>query len=195
MAQYTKKTDANGGVRYKDGSKFVGKDNVPENVKAALDEQPEGTVLDELGDVVDPTTDTDEGSGDDDTVVNNTPPAEDDTTVDDQATDDSTEDEGAGDDGEDDEEDEAEDPATPAPAPAPKPRASRAKTEIGGMGFPAKDGKTLSIFSDVPHETVKNVGGIMVPLTNLELTGDASKGIMPKNDAEIIEKLKKLGKV
>ena len=181
MANYSKVTDANGTTRYKDGSKFVKGDDVPENVKNALAEQPDGTVVDEIGDRVDPTTDTDEGSGDDESVPTNTPPVEDDSTVDDQ-------DEGAGDDGEED--DEEEEPEAPAPR-----KRSSSKQEIGGMGFPAKNGKTLSIFSNVPHETVKNVGGHMVPLTNEELTGDASKGILPKTDTEIIEKLKKLGKV
>lgn len=176
MAQYSKVTDANGTTRYKDGSKFVKADDVPENVKTALSESPDGTVVDELADPVNPETDTDEGSGDDDEVQTQTTPA-DDTTDADQ--------DGAGDDGEDDEEEEA---------PAPTRRTAR-KQEIGGMGFPAKNGKTLSIFSDVPHETVKNVGGIMVPLTMEELQGDASKGVEPKTDAEILEKLKKLGKV
>ena len=55
------------------------------------------------------------------------------------------------------------------------------------MGFPAAKGKTLSVFSDVPHETVKNIGGIMVPLTIKEYA--------EKTDAEIIEKLKELGKI
>lgn len=181
MAQYTKKTDGNGSVRYKDGSKFVGQKDVPQNIKDALEANPEGTVIDELGDVVDPSTETDEGS-EDENVAPATPP-EDEATDEDQA-----DDEGAGDDGEEDEAEEEPE------APAPKPR-TRAKSEVGGMGFPAKDGKTLSIFSNVPHETIKNVGGIMVPLTLVELNGDASKGILPKNDAEIIEKLKKLGKV
>lgn len=186
MAQYTKKTDANGAVRYKDGSQFVGKDNVPQNIKDALDANPEGTVIDELGDVVDPSTETDEGSGDDDSVAPATPPA-DETTADE---DDESEEEGAGDDGEDDEEEE---PETPTPAPAKK-RAAK-KQEIGNMGFPAKNGKTLSIFSDRPHETVKNVGGTLVPLTLEELNGDVAKGVEPKTDTEIIERLKELGKL
>lgn len=190
MAQYSKVVSGDT-TRYKDGGKFVKADDVPQNVKDALDTNPEGTVVDELADVVDPSTETDEGSGDDPDV---TPPAPaDDTTV--------ADDEGAGDDGEEDtEEDDSTDdtttpPAAPAPRPAAKPRASRAKTEIGGMGFPAKNGKTLSIFSDKPHETIKNVGGIMVPLTMVELNGDVANGVEPKNDAEIIERLKELGKL
>ena len=188
MAQFTKVVNGDS-VRYKDGGRFVKAEDVPENVRKSLDEQPQGTILDELGDVVDPTTDSDEGSEDEQLNPQTPPAAEDDSTVDD---------EGAGDDGEEDEaDDEEETPEETPEAPAKKTaaRRSRAKTEVGGMGFPAKDGKTLSIFSDVPHETVKNVGGIMVPLTNEELVGDASKGIAPKNDAEIIERLKELGKV
>lgn len=186
MAQYTKSTGDNGSVRYKDGGKFVKADDVPANIKEALEQNPEGTVVDELGDVVNPETDSDEGTGDDPDLTPTTPPA------DDSAADDADQD-GAGDDGEED--DEEEEPETPAPAPAPRKRASRAKTEVGGMGFPAKDGKTLSIFSDRPHETVKNVGGILVPLTLEELQGDSAKGVEAKTDAEIIEKLKELGKL
>lgn len=193
MAQYTKSTGDNGSVRYKDGGRFVKADDVPANIKEALDANPEGTAVDELGEVVNPETDTDEGTGDDDSVPTNTTPAEDDSTADDADEGDagsSVADTGAGDDGEDDEEEEPEAPATPAPA-----KRSAKKQEIGGMGFPAKNGKTLSIFSDKPHETVKNVGGILVPLTNEELTGDVAKGVEPKTDTEIIEKLKKLGKL
>lgn len=187
MAQYTKSTGDNGSVRYKDGGRFVKADDVPANIKEALDANPEGTAVDELGEVVDPSTDTDEGTGDDE-EVQTAPPVTDDTTD----ADESTEDEGAGDDGEEDDEEEPEAPA--APTPAPKKR-SAAKTETGNMGFPAKNGKTLSIFSDKPHETVKNVGGILVPLTLAELNGDVANGVEPKTDTEIIEKLKKLGKL
>lgn len=184
MAQYSKVVNGDS-VRYKDGGRFVKADDVPQNIKDALDQNPDGTIVDELGDVVDPSTETDEGSGDDDEVVTNAPQTEDDTTTADEADQD-----GAGDDGEDDEADEPEE------APAPKRRTrSSAKTEIGGMGYPAKNGKTLSIFSNKPHETVKNVGGHMVPLTQVELVGDPAKGIEPKTDTEIIERLKELGKI
>lgn len=56
-----------------------------------------------------------------------------------------------------------------------------------GMGFKRVGGKTVSIFSNEPHTAVKNVGGIMVPLTEAEYK--------TKTDAEIIAKLKKLGKM
>jgi hypothetical protein len=184
MAQYTKVVNGDS-VRYKDGGKFVKADDVPQNIKDTLEKAPQGTVVDELGDIVDPSTETDEGSGDDESVPTATPPVEDDTTTEDESTEDDESDEDEADDEEETQEE----------APAPKARTSRAKTEIGGMGFPAKNGKTLSIFSDKPHETVKNVGGIMVPLTLVELNGDRANGVEPKTDTEILEKLKKLGKV
>lgn len=196
MAQYTKATGENGSVRYKDGGRFVKADDVPANIKEALEQNPEGTIVDELGDVVDPSTETDEGSGDDDEVPTNTPPADDTTDADEAGEDGSSvADTGAGDDGEDDseEDDSEEEPAPAAPAPAKK-RSSK-KQEVGNMGFPAKNGKTLSIFSDRPHETVKNVGGIMVPLTLDELNGDPANKVEAKTDTEIIEKLKELGKL
>lgn len=176
MAQYTKQVSGDA-VRYKDGGKFVKAEDVTDAAKKTLESAPEGTVVDELGDVVDPSTETDEGSGDDETVPTapQTPP-EDESDADEEDSEEEA----------DDEDDEEE---------APAPRARRSRKEIGGMGYPAKNGKTLSIFSDKPHETVKNVGGHMVPLTLEELNGDPAKGVEPKTDTEIIEKLKKLGKI
>ena len=54
-----------------------------------------------------------------------------------------------------------------------------------GMGFPRKDGKTLSIFSKQPHTHVRNVNGVMVPLTKEEYEN--------RTDAEIMHELSKLG--
>ena len=178
MAQYTKATDASGTTRYKDGTKFVKGADVPANIKEALEGVPDGTIIDELGDVVDTSTDTDEGSEDEDlpTDPSKSEPnvAEDTSSVDDQG----KLDEGEGEDTETD----LSDPESAKPAPK-----STKNLKIGGMGFPAAKGKTLSVFSDVPHETVKNIGGIMVPLTIKEYA--------EKTDAEIIEKLKELGKI
>lgn len=92
---------------------------------------------------------------------------------------------------EDDEEDDEEEEPTPAPT---RRGAAQANDEEG-MGFPRKNGKTLSVFSNKPHETVRNVGGVMVPMTNEEAVGDSTKGVLPKTDAEVIAKLKKLGKM
>lgn len=168
MAQYTKATDDNGTVRYKDGTKFVKGADVSDAVKEALAAAPEGTIIDELGEVVDPSTESDEGTEDEVLPVIQ-PAVEDTTSVEPETSEDEPE----------------EEPEAPAPAPAPATR--KKKYEIGGMGFPALKGKTLSILSDVPHETVKNVGGILVPLTLEEY--------QTKGDAEIIERLKELGKI
>lgn len=57
-----------------------------------------------------------------------------------------------------------------------------------GMGYKLnKEGKTLSVFSNKVHETVRFVSGHMVPMTREEYD--------TKTDAEVIEKLKKLGKL
>ena len=56
-----------------------------------------------------------------------------------------------------------------------------------GMGYKRVKAKTVSIFSNKPHETVKNVAGVMVPLTLEEYES--------KTDAEIIEQLRKLKKI
>lgn len=79
------------------------------------------------------------------------------------------------------------------PAPVPTQRGSAQDTD--GMGFPRKKGKTVSVISGKPHEAVRNVAGVMVPLTMEEAVGDSNKGIVPVSDAEVIEKLKKLGKL
>lgn len=169
MAQYSKVTDANGTTRYKDGSKFVKADDVPENVKTALGDAAEGTVLDELGDPVNPETDSDEGSEDEPAP---TSPDEDESTPDDES----------------DADDEEQEQPTPAPAPQQTPIDPTPTPQSDeGMGFKRSKGKTLSIFSNKPHETVKNVNGIMVPLTHEEHA--------TKTDSEILEQLRKLKKL
>ena len=176
MAQYTKATDSNGTVRYKDGTKFVKGADVPGPVKEALAGVVDGTVIDELGEVVDPSTETDEGTEDE--VLPTKAPVEDTTVVDEDA----DEDEDAEDSDAAEETEEADEPA-PIKAQATK----NVKYQIGGMGFPALNGKTVSIFSDVPHETVKNISGILVPVTLEEYN--------TKSDAEIMVRLKELGKI
>jgi hypothetical protein len=179
MAQYTKATDDNGTVRYKDGTKFVKGADVSDAVKEALAAAPEGTIIDELGEVVDPSTESDEGTEDEVLPVKQ-PVVEDTTSVDQEevpAEPETPE--------ETPEAPEAEPEAEPeAPAPVAK---KKTKYEMGGMGFPALKGKTVSIFSDVPHETVKNIGGILVPMTMEEYKN--------KSDAEIMVRLKELGKI
>ena len=54
-----------------------------------------------------------------------------------------------------------------------------------GMGFPLIDGKTVDIFTNEPHETVRFVAGKTVPLT--------IKNYEAKTDTEISNKLKEMG--
>lgn len=57
-----------------------------------------------------------------------------------------------------------------------------------GMGFPMKGGKTVDIFdSKTPHTHIRNVAGIMVPLTQ--------ENYEQKTDGDIMKVLKKLGKI
>lgn len=93
-----------------------------------------------------------------------------------------------------DEDDQADQPEEPAPS---RSRRSKADADIEeGMGYPRdKQGKTLSIFSNKPHETVRNVGGVMVPLTFDEAIGNPRTEVAPKTDSEIQEKLRKLGRL
>ena len=186
MATYTKETkkDAATGkevVRYKEGKKYVDGMEVPENVRSALNEVPEGTIVDELGDVFDPETDIDDGSGDE--------PAP------------KTADEDA--DLADDETDVDDDPVQkPQPKqPAAKPRARNKKNVDDGsgdegMGFPRVNGVTVDLFDGkTPHTEVRNVSGFMVPLSHLSQFGDPKNDIAPKTDVEVIEKLKEIGKI
>lgn len=180
MAQYSKATDANGTTRYKDGNKFVKADDVPENVKTVLGDAADGTVVDELGDPVNPETDTDEGTSDESAP----------------GPDDSADDES---DADEDEQDVPPSPDRPAEQTAPaKPRkpAPARQTQVEtppveqdeeGMGFKRSKGKTLSVFSNKPHETVRNYNGIMVPMTHEEYE--------TKTDAEVGAKLRELGKI
>lgn len=91
-----------------------------------------------------------------------------------------------------DEEDDEEEDETPA---RPTRRGSTQTSDEEGMGFPRKNGKTVSVVSGKPHETVRNVAGVMVPLTLEEAVGNSTKGVEPVSDVELIGKLKKLGKL
>lgn len=62
------------------------------------------------------------------------------------------------------------------------------RNEERGMGYKMnKEGKTLSIFSNKVHETIRFVNGQTVPVTMEEYR--------TKSDNEIIEKLKEIGKI
>lgn len=165
MAEYT--LQKNGETRrYRDGGKLVAADKVPEQAKAALEDASPGTIVDDLGYPVDPTTESDESENE--TLPTKQP-----------------------------EDDEADDQESRTQEQARKDGAQReiatrsfesaVPQDDEGMGFKRVDGKTVSIFSNKPHETVRAVSGVMVPLTLEEYEN--------KTDAEIIEKLKQLKKL
>lgn len=55
-----------------------------------------------------------------------------------------------------------------------------------GMGFPRVNGKTVDIFDgQTPHTHLKNVGGLMVPLS--------AQNFKTKSDGQILTQLKKMG--
>lgn len=56
-----------------------------------------------------------------------------------------------------------------------------------GFGFKRINGKTVDIFNDKPHETIKFVEGLTVPLT--------MENYNTKTDAEISARLKEIGKI
>lgn len=189
MAKYTKEVSKQGDkevVRYKNGSDYVETSKVPTNVVNALKSAKPGVAVDELGDYINPETDTDESEDED-------APDQDDELNQDDETD----------------EDEEQDEPTPRPA---KPRQTRkprnnnpdvdldednqVPQDEEGMGFKRVGGKTVDIFDGkTPHTVVRNIAGVMVPLSQVSAFGDAKNDIEPKTDAEIIEKLKKLGKL
>lgn len=141
MAQYSKATDASGTTRYKDGNKFVKADDVPENIKEVLGNQPDGTQVDELGDVVNPDTDLDEST-----------------------------DENAPDADEDQDEEQDETPAKPAEdtqtAPELPTNPGATPESEPGMGFKLVKGKTVDIFDyKTPATHSKYVAGVVVPLS------------------------------
>lgn len=56
-----------------------------------------------------------------------------------------------------------------------------------GMGFPRVNGKTVDIFDgQTPHTHLKNVGGLMVPLS--------AQNFRTKSDGQILTKLQELGR-
>lgn len=210
MAKFSKEVskaaDGKEVVRYKDGENYVGSNTVPEAVKKALEGAKAGTVVDELGEKFDARTDIDESEDEkapeqkspnrqveqEDTVEDAKPaqkpakPAKpaakkDDTTDSEVET---PEEKKAREDRE-----EAERMAAEELAAAQDLSNAGAPQSDPGMGFPRDEesGKTLSIFSKRPHETVKLVAGVTVPLTLDEYN--------TKTDSEIIVQLKKMKKL
>lgn len=208
MAQYTK-VSKNGQVRYMLDGAPVRAAEVPTEVKDALAAVKDGQPVDESGNTVE--------SGDGVEGGNNNAPTPNNEKTDD---DESDEDDASEDDEEDDKEEPTSDPAAPAPPANPKseklakdakalnakkakesekadaepqqnPVDSGLKQDEAGMGFPRKNGYTADIFDiNVPHTHVRNVNGLMVPLSE--------NNYRTKTDAEImrqVEELRKKGKV
>ena len=174
---FSKVTNASGNVRYRSGNQFVAADDVPASAKKGLEDLSDGQVVDELGDPVEtykgkPIA-TDEGSEDEQLPTKPKTPA-------------TAEDTSTADEDEQEEETPTKAPAKPAARRKAKPAFEEDTEE--GMGFPRVDGKTVDIFDGkTPHTTVKNVGGFIVPLS--------AESFATKSDAQILEKLKELGKI
>lgn len=196
--RYTKETVKQGDsevVRYKNGTEYVPTNKVPTGVVKALEHQKDGAVVDELGDSIETykgqPINTDESADEPAPGAENTP--QDDTS--------------------DDDEEDPTPPAAPAQPATAKPRTARrtGNPDIDnaddtsnvpqdeddlGMGFKRVKGKTVDIFDGkTPHTHVRNVNGLMVPLSQVHAVGDPKNDVEPKSDAEIVTKLKELGKL
>lgn len=171
MGQFSKLTDARGVVRYRDeeSSKFVKGEDLPEQVKEILAENDDSTIV-EWSDGVARLVEEKESDGPDDSQVESNVPDPAVEPVDDEPAD-----------GEGEFTDESDgidyDETTPTPD----------NSGEEGMGFPMANGKTLSVFGNQPHETIRYVEGIVVPVTMEEYK--------TKTDAEIVDALRKLGKI
>lgn len=200
MAEFKKTSNG----RYMKDGKLVSADNVPADALETLEATDVGTVVDEKGLEVSDDADTESAPGpvndsdaDDEDEDDSDLDEQDEDVEADKADDTSDEDE---DESEDEDEEEDETPTQQEQAKANKPAARRAKSRFQqtqiqpqatpqsdpGMGFPRKNGKTLDAFDGkTPHTHVRNVNGIMVPLTE--------KNYHEKTDAEILKQLDKLG--
>lgn len=195
MTEFKKVNLANGQVRYRnvDENKFVGVGKLPKGVEKALENSESITVGDD-GKIVDAPVASAQA---DDTAPDNSPEGSDNdtppapTASEEPANEDPDEDDGLEDepaptkeeDADDEEDDEAEDPAKPSLAELSKPEGKSRE----GFGYPVVKGKTVDIFDlKTPHEVVKYVGGLTVPLTK--------KNYDEKSDAEIYERVQKLRK-
>lgn len=163
MAEFTRKTDANGVVRYRNvtENKQVSAEELEKNfpaLKEELDLADEGTRVESEGMTGDTSATTDSDGNRD----KETPEEEPETT-----------------DTEDSDKEEA-DPEETNPY-----RRSVPSSEPGMGDFKRVNGKTVDIFDQkTPHTDVRYVGGLMVPLSK--------KNYESKSDAEIYERLEEL---
>ena len=166
MAEYTRKTDANGVTRYRNATenKQVSAEELEKNfpaLKEELDLADEGTRVESEGMTGDTSSTTNsDGDRDDDTANRNDTNAEE------------TGNQESDQDNKDSEETNPYRRSVPSSEP--------------GMGeFKRVNGKTVDIFDQkTPHTDVRYVGGLMVPLSK--------KNYESKSDAEIYERLEEL---
>lgn len=166
MAEFTRKTDANGVVRYRNvtENKQVSAEELEKNfpaLKEELDLADEGTRVESEGMTGDTSSTTNsDGDRDDDTANRNDTNAEE------------TGNQESDQDNKDSEETNPYRRSVPASDP--------------GMGdFKRVKGKTVDIFDQkTPHTDVRYVGGLMVPLSK--------ENYESKSDAEIYERLEEL---
>lgn len=191
--EVSKKKDGSDSIRYKLDNKFVKGAEVPEVVKSALSNVENGVAVDEQGQLhkeqedlapaVDPAT----PDGDEPETPEEGVSTEEDETPEDPASNKPTAPEvDPSIDTSDDVDDES---GVDVEEQARQDRAREAQSnDEAGMGFPRKKGFTVDVFDGkTPHTHVRNVSGIMVPLNK--------ENYETRSDAEIVEKLKKLGKL
>jgi hypothetical protein len=210
MSEYTSETklkkDGSVSVRYREDNKFVKATEVPEDVKTALGDLDDGVAVDENGLVVEQSEQNNEPAKG--IPSPETPKALDkaaeagarpDVKLDKPEPETRREDELPGGsqepvvanpviniDSADDVDDESGLDVEE------QDRAARTKAALEGdeegMGFPRKNGKTVDIFDGkTPHTHVRYVASIMVPVSE--------ENYRTKSDGEIIDKLRKLGKI
>lgn len=154
MSDYEKVVDDKGVTRYKLGGKFVKSAEVPEDVKASLNDVVSDNEIEEPVAEVEETVAIEEVVEESEAI-----------------------DPGASPDDVDDESGIDEEVVT----------SNKASNQEEGMGFKRVKGKTVDIFDGkTPHEAVRFVGGLTVPVTK--------DNYEKKTDAEILSQLKKIGK-
>lgn len=170
MSNYKKVTAANGTTRYfeEDGetTKAIKTSEVPQEVKDALEAAPDNQLVDGDGNTVEPE------NGNEDSEAT----AADQERQDAEARRDTRADDG-------------NEPKTDAKADETPARTvdSGLQQDEAGMGFPRVNGSTVDIFDGkTPHTHVRNVGGVMVPLS--------ADNYNKRTDSEITEQINKLRK-
>lgn len=180
MAEYKRIATKNNNSRYMLDGKFVKKDDVPNNVKEALNEGESDKVrLDESGNVVgvpEEATEEQEGSQEEPQKVSMQENTED-------VDPDLSEPEPA----QEETQSEPEAQETASQSETPSVRESRVPQDTAGFGFPRKNGRTLCIFTGEPFTHSRYIAGYVVPMTE-----DAHD---TKTVDQIMSKLEELGKI